>query len=1196
MSVEYICYMCRRVFTATLNFFACRNTAGGHYMKSLTLAHQHLNKKSLISLFDWIIPGRPSHVVMKRRISQYKQLSVFGKLWDAWQIFLSVLACGLYIAESYSTGYTEHQFYTWHDVIVTQFFMLDFIFNWFTAINTKIFFQSLMTIVDVLTIFPVYISLATGSDVNLSIFRFIRILRLVRVLRTFRLLGSLSGLKRQLITLSLTLISLVFMAAGVVNVLENDVQQLYFDCQYINKNTNYRPSCDSYTDTFDMDTCDCREKNCVPVYNRYDERYEPTRIQCTSLPFFNCIYFIIVTISTVGYGDISPTSSHSRGVVLLFIITSAVVIPMQLKQLTHLLSSSSIFRSSYDVQNSEEHVVLCGHVNNRSKLEKFFLEFFHPDRKMPSSPHFHVVLLCPEDPSEEVRSLLVSPKFDSRASYLIGSALSVEDLQRARVDVASAVFFLCNIEAKEEAALCDGTTIVLRTLAVSDFNPDTQLLVEVVHSKDSDILKNNDVDVVLCVDEFKTVMLARNAVCPGLSTLISNIFRTYGRHHNPNSSNQHWLAEYNYGQCMDIYYIPLPGLFLEAFNFDWGMVAESLYIEYHCMLLGVFSNTDGEINLNPINVEFKDPKTKKVFYGILLGPSQDVATRITKAIHEYSSIARMVNSMLEAESCFGVRVVPKQHGVINRSQSSHKYFTNKSGPTDKPVLQDIMLFNKLQRIARKSTKPGYVKSVEDISGSVKAPTKGRKINAREAKAIVCYGGNALKGGQANTPVPDPVWDDRRSMNVKASDIGQVNHALHMTDHIIVFGCRDNFSSFVEYADMPVVREMNGFIRPILYVGSELPTKWKMLKLKHKDLYFLEGDISLKSTLSRTNVGHAYSVVMLTQRREELEFEESENLDFEMLFLYLKIASCIPSNVHFTVELTSGQNMSVLNSVTVKKERRDDNSTPHYGPGNDMDTGDTLSFEERLMLEGMLDDSRDRDVMLKQLRTVYNSSRSRNDPHIKRGQFFSQYVRNLTPASSRQSSARQLLKTMPGRRLSSVQYRSSVKSEIPIFGSTDWDGQDNYTNFAIYAAGRTFVPDVVDNILTQSFFSSLTSNICEGLVCGQENQGIFLIPLPRTFTYRYFSDVYRACISRCVLVIGLYRAASLSEQSFMPFVYTCPPPRTVLNTFDKLYVYGTPANIKNCERVLSLPFGKMGNMVTLGMQTAHKLYDHIIPNV
>eukprot|EP00602_Paraphysomonas_sp_CaronLab_P008705 CAMPEP_0185036716 /NCGR_PEP_ID=MMETSP1103-20130426/30072_1 /TAXON_ID=36769 /ORGANISM="Paraphysomonas bandaiensis, Strain Caron Lab Isolate" /LENGTH=1063 /DNA_ID=CAMNT_0027574349 /DNA_START=301 /DNA_END=3492 /DNA_ORIENTATION=- len=1024
-----------------------------------------------------------------------------------------------------------------------------------------------MTIVDVLTIFPVYVSLATGSDVNLSIFRFIRILRLVRVLRTFRLLGGLSGLKRQLITLSLTLISLVFMAAGVVNVLENDVQQLYYDCQYINEDTNYRPSCDEYADTYDLASCDCQEKNCVAVYNRYDERFEPTRIQCTSLPFFNCIYFIVVTISTVGYGDISPTSSHSRAVVLLFILTSAVVIPMQLKQLTHLLSSNSIFRSSYDTQNSEEHVVLCGYVNNRSKLEKFFLEFFHPDRKMPSSPHFHVVILCPEEPNEEVRTLLVSHKFDSRATYLIGSALSVEDLQRARVDVASAVFFLCNIEAKEEEALCDGTTIVLRTLAVSDYNPDIQLLVEVVHSKDSDILKNNDVDVVLCVDEFKTVMLAMNAVCPGLSTLISNLFRTYGRKHNPNASNQHWLSEYNYGQCMDVYYIPLPELFLEAFNFDWGMVAESLYVEYHCILLGVFSSIDGDVSLNPIHVDLKNPKKNGIFYGILVGPSQDVATRISSAVYEYSSIARMVNSVLEAESYFGVRVVPKQRGVIQRSQSSHKYFSKKSVPDDKPVLQDIMLFNKLQRLARQTSKSHHAKRSEGVSGDLQS--KERKVKINDMKSVVCYDG-------ANTRE-----SPSEKLSVNYNESGRVNHALHMSDHIIVFGCRDNLSSFVEYADLPVAREMNRFNRSILYVGTELPSKWNALRKKHESLYFLEGDICLKSTLSRTNVMRAHSVVMLTQRREELEFEESENLDFEMLFLYLKISSCIPSHVHFTVELTSGQNMSVLNTVALKKERRDDTSTRCRDSTGNFDGGDTISFEEKIMFENMLNDCTDRDTLLKQLRNMYNSNRSRNDPHVKRGHFFSQYLRNLVATTTSQSSSSELLKAMPGRRLSSVQFRGSIKTEPRIFGAAEWDGQENYPNFAIYAAGRTFVPDVVDNILTQSFFSSLTSNICEALVCGQEGQGMFIISLPKTFTYRYFSDVYRACIARYVLVLGLYRAASVSEQSYMPFVYTCPPPRTVLNMNDKLYVYGTPQDVKNCERVLSLPFGKVGNMVTLG---------------
>ena len=158
-----------------------------------------------------------------------------------------------------------------------------------------------MTIVDILTIFPVYIGLMTGSSVNLSIFRFIRILRLVRVLRTFRLLGGLSGLRRQLITLTLTLLSLTFMAAGIVNVLENDVKQSGFDCKYINADTNYVPSCNAnYDNSADEISCDCHEHHCRAAYTRYDNMHKPTGINCVMLPFFDCFYYIVVTISTVG--------------------------------------------------------------------------------------------------------------------------------------------------------------------------------------------------------------------------------------------------------------------------------------------------------------------------------------------------------------------------------------------------------------------------------------------------------------------------------------------------------------------------------------------------------------------------------------------------------------------------------------------------------------------------------------------------------------------------------------------------------------------------------------------------------------------------------------------------------------------------------------------------------------------------------
>jgi hypothetical protein len=892
--------------------------------------------KKLVDI-SWLIPGTPNHLAMKKRILQKKQMSKWGKRWDFLQIFLSIFGCGMYIAETYSTSYFENQIFNYNEMIITQFFLLDFLFNWYTAINTKVFLSSVMTIVDIITIFPVYIGIITGQELNLSIFRFVRILRLIRVLRTFRLLGDLSGLKRQLITLSLTLLSMSFMAAGVFNVMENQVKQLNYDCKYINEATNYRPSCHSQMDTYEDSTCDCLRNNCEASYQRGDENHHPSGITCTAIPFFDCFFYIVVTMSTVGYGDIHPTTPFSRIVVILFIITFAVVIPMQLNQLVRLLSAQSVFRGRYNANATDEHVVLCGHVNDRKKLEKFFKEFFHPDRTMHNSPQFHIVILCPEDPTEEVTSLLVAPYFDSKVKYLIGSALNVEDLQRAQVDVASAVFFLSNIEAKVEAACADGTTTVLRTLAVSDFNPDIQCLVEVLHSHDSEILKNSDVEVVLCVDELKTVMLARNAVCPGLTTLVSNLFRTYGSPliQGPHS-HDHWMREYHQGQCMDCYYIPLSKSLFEAVSFEWSLVVEGVYLEYGALLIGVFDPLTGVISLNPLDVDFRETLETTVYAGIIITEDQDYASAISKGICDTQTITRITNALVEAEAKFGVRVLPKQEGAMQRQQSSKHASVGGLSGNDKPRLHDMLTFCKLSRADRKAAQrakkplpnksfthgtPVYVKNPEQAAKQRKSrPTLGalESFDGHEEEAKNDQSESSAK--TKPSAILNRFFTSKSKSDTPTLALGQVTHALHLTDHIIVFGCKENMPSFVDFVDIPLVNSLSeGENRSILYVGSELPQKWLKMKQNHPSLFFLQGDMSTKVTLSRTNLTKAYSVVMLAHRREELEFEDDDNMDFEMLFLYLKISSYIPSHVHFTIELTSGQNMGVLNSVAVRKE-------------------------------------------------------------------------------------------------------------------------------------------------------------------------------------------------------------------------------------------------------------------------------------
>jgi hypothetical protein len=856
----------------------------------------------LFSYVRWMIPGNPKHLALKKKLILAKQLSIWGTYWEIFQITLSIFACGIYIAETYSSGYAVSVFYWQSELLITQFFLVDFIFNWFVAISTKQYFSNIMTMIDILTIFPLYSSYVFEFKIKFSIFRFIRILRLVRILSNSSFQESITRLKRHLITLLLTLLCLIFLATGIFNVIENDIKQLDYECKYINEQTSYLPSCSEDSPTFDLDSCDCASHHCEGVYSRGDAQHKPSRIRCIHIPFFECFYFIVVSISTVGYGDINPTTTLSRAVIICMIVVAAILIPIQLKELTQLLSSNSLFREAYRPQPLEDHVVLFGHVNDRRKLERFCKEFFHKDRVAPGTPQFHLVILSPEEPTEEVRSVLVSPSYDTRVTYLIGTPLSIEDLQRARVHAASAVFFLSNVEAKEEESQADGTATVLRTLAVSDYGPNIQCLIEVINKRDSDILKGSDVDIVLCVDEFKTLVLARNACCPGLSTFIDNLFRTSGGPVGNKSSQEHWKDTYHQGQCMETYYIPISFVLLDALNYHWSLVVEAIYLEFSCMLIGVFETNEGTVYLNGNSVDLKPgPFKRNLYAGILIAPDQDTASHIAKSLNDSATIDRMYSKLLTAEAKFGVRNKPQRFPEmqiaaprIEKKKSSRKLNLS---------MNDLFVYSKLMP--------------QILEQGLERKREADKHSERENSG-------SLKMGMDSVSSRFGEDSDSRRKSLNKWEIvrqagggkdGVLNDASHLSNHIVIFGCMDNIDTFAEFTNSPVSA---GVKHDVIFVGEEIPAKWKSTRAKHPNVYFLKGDIFTDVDASlKLNLNDAFSVVMLAHRREGLEFEENENLDFEMLFLYLKIASFIPPNVHFTVELTSGQNMSVLNSAAIR---------------------------------------------------------------------------------------------------------------------------------------------------------------------------------------------------------------------------------------------------------------------------------------
>jgi len=170
---------------------------------------------------------------------------------------------------------------------------------------------------------------------------------------------------------------------------------------------------------------------------------------------------------------------------------------MRINELQQLLSLRSPFRKPYYPISSENHVIVCGHVNDVAKLERFFSEFYHPDRMAGAGEEYHTVILSPYEPTEEVLVLLQSQALDSKVTYVIGSALATEDLKRVRADIAFCMFFLCNTEIKEGMTNAEDAATVLRALSVSNFNPDLECLVQVLRPEERTILKDSDVNVVL---------------------------------------------------------------------------------------------------------------------------------------------------------------------------------------------------------------------------------------------------------------------------------------------------------------------------------------------------------------------------------------------------------------------------------------------------------------------------------------------------------------------------------------------------------------------------------------------------------------------------------------------------------------------------------------------------------------------------
>lgn len=111
--------------------------------------------------------------------------------------------------------------------------------------------------------------------------------------------------------------------------------------------------------------------------------------------------------------------------------------------------------------------------------------------------------------------------------------------------------------------------------------------------------------------------------------------------------------------------------------------------------------------------------------------------------------------------------------------------------------------------------------------------------------------------------------------------------------------------FVSELRRPVIR--GHLYRQILIVAEKVPTRWNYITKKFNDVYLLLGKITQRDTLQKLNAHSAYALTLLASRDDVTKVDE-EFISSETLFSYLKLDPFIPSDVFFSVELTSSSNI------------------------------------------------------------------------------------------------------------------------------------------------------------------------------------------------------------------------------------------------------------------------------------------------
>ncbi|XP_044070174.1 calcium-activated potassium channel subunit alpha-1a isoform X8 [Siniperca chuatsi] len=447
---------------------------------------------------------------------------------------LSIGALGIYFIDSSDPIESCQNFYKDFtlqiDMAFNVFFLLYFGLR-FIAANDKLWFWlEVNSVVDFFTVPPVFVSVYLNrSWLGLRFLRALRLIQFSEILQFLNILKTSNSIK--LVNLCSIFISTWLTAAGFIHLVEN--------------------SGDPW------------------------ENFQNSQ----SLSYWECVYLLMVTMSTVGYGDVYAKTTLGRLFMVFFILGGLAMFASYVPEIIELIGNRKKYGGSYSAVNGRKHIVVCGHITLES-VSNFLKDFLHKDR---DDVNVEIVFLHNISPNLELEALF--KRHFTQVEFYQGSVLNPHDLARVKIESADACLILANKYCADPDA--EDASNIMRVISIKNYHPKIRIITQMLQYHNKAHLLNipswnwKEGDDAICLAELKAGFIAQSCLAQGLSTMLANLFsmRSFIE-----IEEDTWQKYYLEGVANEMYTEYLSSAFV---GLSFPTVCELCYVKLKLLLIAI---------------------------------------------------------------------------------------------------------------------------------------------------------------------------------------------------------------------------------------------------------------------------------------------------------------------------------------------------------------------------------------------------------------------------------------------------------------------------------------------------------------------------------------------------------------------------------------------------------------------------------